>query len=209
MRIPYPKFLLLLLLVTIPVISAQSVDKRYLIWVSPSETKQVYGIMFNFWPNEGIGVQYPSIYGAEINLNPIGLFAPVITLVHAVFDPATHHMGDVDPDILDISKFKKINGIQVGSINMEPSVINGLDINATMSAQSKVNGISISAVMNKQYIMNGITIAPIANHADKCNGIQMGLVNTSKKLKGFQFGLWNINQKRSLPLINWSFSGKK
>lgn len=36
-------------------------------------------------------------------------------------------------------------------------------------------------------------------------GVQIGLVNNAAKLRGFQIGLWNTNQKRSLPLFNWCF----
>jgi len=35
------------------------------------------------------------------------------------------------------------------------------------------------------------------------HGVQIGLFNQTKKMKGVQIGLWNINEKRSLPFINW------
>ena len=36
-------------------------------------------------------------------------------------------------------------------------------------------------------------------------GLQIGVVNKSKNLRGIQIGIWNVNQKRRLPLINWNF----
>lgn len=183
--------------------------KKYVVWVSPSKATHVYGLMFNFWPrDEGNSfAKFPKIYGAEINLNPIGLFSPFITLFHSI-SGETHKPIAENLDSINFKGFKKINGLQIGLINMEPTVINGLDINATGSFESKTNGITISAVMNKHYFVNGITIGVVGNHDTKCNGIQIGLINSCKQLKGFQFGLWNKNQKRSLPLINWCFRTK-
>ncbi|WP_262714039.1 LA_2272 family surface repeat-containing protein [Phaeocystidibacter marisrubri] len=37
------------------------------------------------------------------------------------------------------------------------------------------------------------------------DGVQIGLYNMAIELRGFQFGLWNVNGKRSLPLINGQF----
>lgn len=41
--------------------------------------------------------------------------------------------------------------------------------------------------------------------SEKFVGVQIGAVNQAKKLKGIQFGLWNVNEKRSLPIFNWNF----
>jgi hypothetical protein len=43
----------------------------------------------------------------------------------------------------------------------------------------------------------------------KTSGIQIGIYNKTLKLRGFQFGLWNVNERRSFPLINWNFKEKK
>jgi len=88
---------------------------------------------------------------------------------------------------------------------MEPTIVNGLDINITGSLESKTNGLTISLVMNKHYISNGLTFALIGNHDTKCNGVQIGLINSAVDLKGLQIGLWNKNQKRNMPIINWNF----
>lgn len=181
-------------------------ERKYIAWASPSKVTHMYGFMFNFWPrddfyNDGI---YPRIYGAEINLMPIGIFSPFVLAVHSL-DPETHKPPFETLDSIDFRKFKIIDGLQIGLINMEPSIINGLDINASGSFDSKTNGVTISGVMNKHYIVNGLTFAIIGNHDTKCNGVQIGLINSCKQLKGIQFGLWNKNQKRNLPIINWNF----
>ncbi len=191
----------------LPVFTTFAQNRKYIAWFSPSDATDVYGLMFNVFPKET--GEYPSIYGMELHLNPIGLLAPFVMIVHSI-DPATHGpMSHALPDTIDYGEYKKIYGLQAGLINMEPSVIYGLDINASGSFESIVNGATISAVMNKHDIANGLTVAVIANHDIRCRGLQVSLVNTCQDLRGFQFGLWNKNQKRSLLLINWCFSAKK
>jgi hypothetical protein len=41
------------------------------------------------------------------------------------------------------------------------------------------------------------------------SGLQIGIVNKSKNLRGIQIGIWNVNQKRKLPLLNWNFKQTK
>lgn len=185
---------------------SNEVDKKYIAWISPSHATHVYGLMFNYWPrNDGYKYsKYPKINGVELNVMPLGIFLPFILAVHSL-GPETHKPPVEKIESIDFKSFKKINGIQIGLINMEPTIINGLDINAAGSFESKTNGVTISVVMNKHYFVNGLTIGTIGNHDTKCNGVQIGLINSCKQLKGFQIGLWNKNQKRSLPIINWCF----
>ena len=46
------------------------------------------------------------------------------------------------------------------------------------------------------------------NKTKKGNGLQIGLVNVAKEMRGVQIGLWNKTGKRGLPIINMSW-GKK
>jgi len=184
-----------------------SLNRKYVVWASPSHATHVYGVMFNFWPNSALGSSYsrlPVIDGVEINLNPIGLLVPIMNLMYCL-DPKTHVAPADSLDSINFHIFKKVNGIQIGFINMDPTIINGIDINLNGSYESKVNGLTVSGIINKQYAVNGVTIASIGNHNTKCNGLQIGLINSCRELNGIQIGLWNKNQKRSLPIINWSF----
>ena len=164
--------------------------------------------MFNYWPrNQGSKFpdNYPQINGIELNINPLGAFMPFLLTINSL-DPETHQpLSSENIEAINFKEYKHINGLQIGLINMEKSVINGLDINASGSFESKTNGITLSLVMNKHYVVNGVTFATIGNHDIKCNGVQIGLFNSCKDLKGIQIGLWNKNQKRSLPFINWNF----
>ena len=190
--------------------STENVSKKYIAWYSPSTASHVYGVNFNLFPKfpEDTSLVkftgYPKINGLELNLNPMGLFTPFVMAVHSV-GPDTHEPLLETIDSLRFGESKKINGVQLGLLNMEPSVINGLDINLTGSFESKTNGVTVSLVMNKHYVCNGITIAAIGNHDVNCNGVQIGLINSAKRMRGIQIGLWNRNEKRALPIINWCF----
>ena len=61
--------------------------------------------------------------------------------------------------------------------------------------------INIFLVRNVSYKMNDVSIGIIKSNVT--NGVQIGVLNKAKNLKGLQIGLWNKNQHRSLPFINW------
>ena len=179
------------------------IDKKYGAWVSPSKASHVYGLMFNFWSKDT--GPYPKIYGAEFNICPVSVFAPFLISLYSLDIHKTFKLADDMKDSVDYSKFKKVNGCQIGFMNPEPTVINGLDINASGSFESVTHGVTVSVATNNHYVINGFTFAAIANSDYKCRGVQMAMFNSCIDLKGFQFGLWNKNQKRSLPFINWVF----
>ena len=186
-------------------------NEKYVLWVSPSSATHVYGVMLSFFPklpepgsNDYYPNNLPTIYGAEVNLSPLGLLMPFPLLVHSI-DPETHLPLASSVDSIPFDKFKIIHGLQIGFANMEPTITNGLDISVTGSFESKSNGVTLSLVMNKHYISNGLTFAFVGNHDIECKGVQIGMLNSAVNLKGIQIGLWNKNQKRNLPLINWAF----
>ena len=185
-------------------LSAQ--DRKYVMWYSPSKATDVYGVMLNFFPREVGDFPDYSVYGVELDLNPLGLFTSMLMVFEAL-DPELHQP---DGTVEGLEKYppayvKKIYGLQVGTMYAAgESIIYGLDI-SLWSFESTVNGASISGVMNKQYIVNGLTVATLGNHNISCHGVQIGLINTCSDLQGVQFGLWNVNQRRKLPLINWNF----
>ncbi len=182
-------------------------NKKYIAWYYPSRATHVYGLNIDIWFKEGLWYQntYPTINGLDINLNPIGILAPIIVLLGSL-DSAFNSAPSLEmTDTINFSKFKQINGIQIALLNMDATVINGLNINAFASRETATRGVTLSLLSNKEYFTNGLTLALFGNHNTKCKGMQIGLSNSCRQLKGFQLGLWNRNQKRSLPLINWCF----
>jgi hypothetical protein len=117
---------------------------------------------------------------------------------------------------------------------LENTYVNGIDINLIANYYAQSNGISLTGLANYLGINNGLQIARLLNdcgvsngvqvacfsHAiyakglqiGGCNiakngmkGVQIGLYNRCKNCSGIQIGLWNKNDKRSLPLVNWKF----
>lgn len=160
--------------------------------------------MFNVFPVliDEDTKKWPIINGVEIEISPISIFIPFLFVIYSI-DPEVHKLISDFIVPVDKSDFKVINGLHVGLGDIEQKWVNGVDISASGSVNSYVNGASISLVMNKHYKINGVSFAVIGNHDLENNGIQIDLINSSKKLFGFQFGLWHKNQKRSLPIINW------
>jgi hypothetical protein len=109
------------------------------------------------------------------------------------------------------------NGITAGLIGQLNFQVNGISASLFINFMQKMNGLQM-AVLNETYILNGLQIGlsntgyvakgmqiGAGNFGDETTGIQIGILNKTKHLKGIQIGLWNVNQKRKLPLINWSF----
>ena len=182
-------------------------NSKYVVWYSPSKATNVYGIMLNFLPelsSKDSTTNPLTISGIELNINPIGAAIAFPYLLYTI-DPNIHKPIGQSINEFNFKTFKKINGIEIATLNMDPSIINGLDLSLGGSHKSVTNGLTISGIINKHCIINGMTIGLIANHDINCNGVQIGLINSAKRLRGFQFGLWNKNQHRSLPVINWAF----
>ena len=87
---------------------------------------------------------------------------------------------------------RHINGIILGFLNIT----------------SQINGVQIG-VFNLVEASQGFQLGLYNNSKETSKGIQLGLINRATSHRGFQIGLWNINEKRSLPFINWQFKGKK
>jgi len=111
-----------------------------------------------------------------------------------------------------------VNGLTIGGIGQYLYATNGISISIIGLIAEKHNGLQLSmfndvhkgngmqlGLSNDAIDFKGIQVSVLGNHAIKSRGIQVGLFNKSKNLKGLQFGLWNVNQKRKMPLMNWNF----
>lgn len=111
-----------------------------------------------------------------------------------------------------ISAVGRLNGIGIGSV-LIPDTLNGLVINTVLldrhladSVRSVVNGVAVSVFRIDVGRVNGIAIS-LYNRAQAHNGLFVGAVNRSSRLKGVQIGLYNValnNPRglRRLPFIN-------
>ena len=64
----------------------------------------------------------------------------------------------------------------------------GLNVSGINTSVVEINGISISGFNTFAFIMNGLNISLVQNVVVKCRGIQVGLFNRAKDLRGVQIG---------------------
>lgn len=185
---------------------------QYIIGFSPSKATHTYGLNLFLWFESSA----KTINGIDLNLNPVEIiYTPFVTFNsiisflngYMIFDGSsnstTFDAGGINGEEL---KSRIINGIYFGMYDSSyKKNISGINLNVFGSISSVSNGITISGVINSQDEMNGISFAVLGNNDLKVNGVQIGLTNFAKNLNGFQIGLWNTNEKRSLPFINWNF----
>lgn len=184
---------------SIVLIAAANGQNKAWIGISPGGAHEVNGVMINLFPDIEENKELTIIKGLELELSPAVPLILGITLVPVA-------LGDHSwrNETNNLETIKEISGAHIGLINLEPTKIDGLEINA-INLNSNCSGLSIAG-LNILDEINGISIGLLRNYSSKCDGLQVGLINESPNLKGFQFGLWNKNQKRSLPFINWNFS---
>ena len=97
-----------------------------------------------------------------------------------------------------------VNGVSLGGLAQYIDFVDGAQITGGNSRISgKISGVQLSGVYNNAIICHGIQLSLLGNKAFDLKGIQIGLFNKSEITYGIQFGLWNVNEKRSLPFINW------
>jgi hypothetical protein len=182
------------------------------IWVTPSKIQKINGLFIETYPASWV---YDSIYprntnGIYLNISPINFLVAGFQLIYLIH-PSLNDVIKINSALLiekDL-KYKKINGIYVGFSDLDITKLNGIALNIGSRNNGFTNGICFSLLANYHMRLNGLGIALYGNHDIECNGVQIGIFNSCKNLMGFQFGIWNKNQKRSLPFINWCFEKSK
>ncbi len=187
-----------------------------------SDTEVVNGLSF------GVGSyisKYSDVNGIKFDIPGLGVFLPM-GLGEDPYNP-----GHVQSDSLILSRYldKKssiklyelpstnglylsltgdreelVNGISINPIGGLVEVSNGLNINGIMGFNTISNGLTISLFILSTGTLNGVSISLYSNSTVELNGVQIGLFNTSFKTSGLQIGLWNKNEMRTLPIVNWN-----
>ncbi|NER12621.1 hypothetical protein GWK08_04155 [Leptobacterium flavescens] len=98
---------------------------------------------------------------------------------------------------------RKNNGISIAGLGNVIERANGLIIGTAGNEVYKGNGLMIAGMGNEVKHFNGIQIGGTNDIIAYGRGIQIGIYNKAKNFKGLQIGLWNENDKRSFPIINW------
>jgi hypothetical protein len=186
-------------------IAQYKLENRYVVDFLPSRAHNIYGLAFGFIGSEVVCDKFytKKSHGLNVQIFGQGLFSPFY-----IFNKKTNFFYMNQPEIFYDDSLKimrtKHNGIMISGFGTFTEHINGLSISPWMSVNHKVNGISINILANNSHTINGLVIG-CYNSTYKTKGVQIGIINKTNKLKGFQIGLWNVNEKRKLPLLNWSF----
>jgi hypothetical protein len=172
---------------------------RFLLWTYHHKNTQTHGLSVGLGsiPNKSRNV---ITNGVKIEAIGVGLFVALTP-----FSPISESKEMFD-SLRKQTLSEQINGISLSlsgtACNCET---NGITLGGWAHYNYRVNGVSGVLWVNFTEIIRGVQFSLLWNDSFETKGVQIGLVNRSKNLKGFQFGLWNINQKRKLPLINWNF----
>jgi hypothetical protein len=181
---------------------------RYVIRLIPSAAKNIYGLAIGPVGSEAICNRPYTKYSHGLNLQIPGQGLFQVFYINKVDD---HFFAGSDTGRIvfqdTIPERAVHNGLLISVLGTFTDQVNGISISLWMSMGKKVNGLSFNLLWNLYSEINGVSFG-LVNYAGAIKGIQIGLINKTKEIRGFQFGLWNINEKRSLPFINWNFRGK-
>ena len=179
--------------------NAQKKKTYFPAWTFQQRDTRIYGLSVGLW----------NFYRKPLNTTTNGLRIALIG--EGILVPMAPRSPIPESDSLyrELKKSpssERINGICLsGSGNMGEYNINGIALGFIGQANTKLNGISAGLMMNFALAHNGIQLSVHRNECYAMNGIQIGIVNISKRTRGIQLGLWNKNEKRKLPIINWNF----
>ena len=208
------------------------VNKRknyFPIWTFHQDSINIHGLSVGLWSYYS-EPRLTNTNGIKIELIGIGIGMPLIPISPIVEtdsafiklkqEPLSERINGLNLSASGSACHCKTNGLAAGLIGQIHFQVNGISTSLLMNLSQQHNGV-MAALFNDAYLMkglqvgltnkghktSGVQIGILGNKADEMKGIQISLINISKKLKGIQIGLWNINQKRKLPLINWDFKG--
>lgn len=205
------------LLITATSISQSFNEKtNYLIGTFHARNTTINGVSIGAFPNFN-KQRFVKTNGLRLEIPGLGLigFMGVGTRGTDIVDEIINGVNISTGTIGDL----KFNGITIAGVSQSGVYNNGIAIAGFMNAMDYSNGIQISGWENIADTSNGIQIGGFNNAnfmiglqlgagndvVEKMIGLQIGLFNKSSKTKGIQIGLWNINEKRKLPIINWNF----
>jgi len=97
------------------------------------------------------------------------------------------------------NKFNNFNGLSITVLGTIADNQNGMSI-GVYNANNNLKGSTVG-VYNQSYELKGLHLG-IFNQTRINRGLQIGVLNKSNS-KGFQLGVWNVNNKRSMPFLNW------
>jgi hypothetical protein len=222
--------ILTILFFILTISSYGQVDNRknyFPIWTFHKDSINIHGISVGLWSFNS-EPRFTNTNGIKIELIGIGIGIPLIprspivetdsAFIKLKQEPLSERINGLNLSASGSACHCLTNGLTAGFIGQMHFQVNGISTSLFMNFTQKHSGV-MTALFNDAYYMNGLQlgfsnngyktkglqVGILENNADEMNGLQIALFNKSKKLKGIQIGLWNVNQRRKLPLINWNF----
>ncbi len=100
-----------------------------------------------------------------------------------------------------------LKGIQAAGIASVADNVDGVQASGIYNVADSIEGLQASGIANEAKYVRGGQFAGIFNRAEYVNGVQVGLVNSTKKLSGVQIGLFNkvdtIEKGLSIGVFNF------
>ena len=175
------------------------------IWFTPTRTGEITGL--------NLGLQTGNFHKNSLTIRGVNLNADVLSIyvgMHFLFALGKGNTVINLPDSVDSDEEvdTRIHGLSLSMGGLAgDNVIRGVSINGGVCMALRANGLVITGSQNLVGEFKGVNISLLRNWSFRGNGLQIGLLNVCKHLKGVQIGLWNVNSKRRLPFINWDFKG--
>lgn len=205
------------------------------IWITDDANTDVIGLSLAAYPKgifQGGDTPMSRTFGVKLELFPLSPFyflAPQSPL-QSDSDESFQNIlkGDINEKTyglnIETGSFseKDTYGISVTGFLHYSRKSNGISIAGVSNTIERSNGLMVGFGGNQVYQGNGLMLAGLfGNHAQNFNGlqisaenyiegrgigVQIGIFNKATNFRGIQLGLWNKNDKRSLPILNWQFS---
>lgn len=172
------------------------------VWFTPSRANKIKGV--------NVGLETTNIDDKPLAINGVNLNADFLstflTMYSLFYIPSTNSLINM-PDTVNRSRMRdSVTGLSLSGGGLAGDVqVKGVSINGLICLVTETKGLTITGIQNVTDAFKGLEICGFRNRAIHGRGVQIGLLNICKHLKGIQLGLWNVNSKRRLPLINWSF----
>jgi hypothetical protein len=174
---------------------------KKVLWFTPSKASEIRGVNLSLQTTNFSNVPL-TVRGVNLGIDILSAYATMMFM----FEAFKHNDMSKIVDTIDQSeKTVTVHGFHASIGGFGGDEFKGVAINGGICMARQGYGFILTGFQNVVDDFRGITIATLRNRSIRGAGLQIGLLNTCKHLKGVQIGLWNVNSKRSLPFINWNF----
>lgn len=184
--------------------------KKNIAWFTPNSVDEINGLALGAWAESMKGDDINErdslkVNGINLEINPIMLFVLIRGAWNAGYPDSLGYYHTA----IENNYSTTLNGINVGVLATVGNYrVRGISVGGITTVVDQMSGICITGFNNFAYVADGLQFSLIRNRATVARGIQVGIYNKATRLRGIQLGLWNVNERRSLPFINWQFTSR-